>query len=102
MEHDFFELENGLFDQAITLIKRQNKIIEEQLENGIRYYVEQNFGLNFNKKEMIKMLSLYNNRLTANDIQYLIYAVQIAESDWGVKTDLQEKLLRLMEITEND
>ena len=40
--------------------------------------------------------------LTSDDIQYLISVLEKAEANWGVKTDLQEKLLRLMEIMGND
>lgn len=100
MEHDF--IESDVFDTPIHLMQKQSEIIEEKIGNEIKRYIQYEFGLVFNKQEMIKVFQLYNNRLTSHELQYLINALEKAEANWGVKTDLQEKLLRLMEIMGND
>lgn len=100
MEHDF--IESDVFDTPVKFIENYPKIVEKEVENEIRNYIQYKFGLVFNKQEMIKMFQLYNNRLTADDIQYLIHAIALAEYKWGFETDLQKKLLRLMEVMEND
>lgn len=74
----------------------------EAIDGTMKYYFEQCLHLKFNKKEIYKALTLHKAMLTPDDIQYLMYAVALAESKWGFKTLLQEKLLRLMEIMEND
>jgi hypothetical protein len=89
-------------DGAMYVLHVETDSFNEVIDGAVKYYFEQCLNLGFNKEEVYKALAMHKAMLTPDELQYLLNVLIRVEAEWGYETDLQEKLLRLMEIMENE